>query len=564
MKIDPEEIVAQWDLFSTSEKENASLVSSFVGQYFSDVGTDLDNYTLPDLSTELPWVVKNKSYESWARDLNAMWGDLGRITSPSVLANPQRYSLLQRKNPFIIPGGRFREGYYWDSYWIVTGLISTGMLTTAKGMILNLLDDVNKFGFVPNGGRIYYLNRSQPPLLSEMVMAWVSAAKIEISNDIVDEFLAYAVPTLDKEYAFWMRPGEHAVTMPDGLSTLNRYYTNSTAPRPESYREDLATASASCASASGGSAQEGGEGVEVPSPSAAADAYANLAAAAETGWDFSSRWIGMPASTSTTTSLPPFSLSCISTRSVIPVDLNSILYKMEKNLAFLHEEVTSKQQTSKSINAKSYLAFASARAKAMSTWLWQENKATWKDLWLQPSHASTSAFIERPDVAASSAASELLALWSGVLEDEGSSSSRSGIDGRSNDRQQQLKRRIFENFMKSGLLQAWGIQTTTVPNSETGQQWDAPNAWSPLQHFALEALRSLGLPEATALGDDIANRWLESNYMGWVNAAQMYEKYNALAMGERGEGGEYPPQAGFGWTNGYVLYLLHQSAISII
>ena len=91
----------------------------------------------------------------------------------SLLCN--RFSILRKKNPFVVPGGRFRESYYWDSYWIVLGLLACDMTSTAKGLVQNLLDDVSIYGFVPNGGRIYYLNRSQPPLLSDMVVALLEA-----------------------------------------------------------------------------------------------------------------------------------------------------------------------------------------------------------------------------------------------------------------------------------------------------------------------------------------------------------------------------------------------------
>jgi len=88
----------------------------------------------------------------------------------------------------VIPGGRFRESYYWDSYWIVLGLLACDMKETARGLVQNLLDDVANFGFVPNGGRIYYLNRSQPPLLSEMVVTLLEAdeavmkGKVNVEN----------------------------------------------------------------------------------------------------------------------------------------------------------------------------------------------------------------------------------------------------------------------------------------------------------------------------------------------------------------------------------------------
>jgi len=69
----------------------------------------------------------------------------------------------------VIPGGRFKEGYYWDSYWIVKGLIASDMLDTAEEVVRNFLIIVEKYGYVPNGFRKYYLNRSQPPFLTLMI-----------------------------------------------------------------------------------------------------------------------------------------------------------------------------------------------------------------------------------------------------------------------------------------------------------------------------------------------------------------------------------------------------------
>jgi len=107
--------------------------------------------------------------------LNKFWKELVRKVPDDVFDAPQRFSILRKKHPFVVPGGRFRESYYWDSYWIVLGLLACDMTLTAKGLVQNLLDDVSTYGFVPNGGRIYYLNRSQPPLLSDMVVALLEA-----------------------------------------------------------------------------------------------------------------------------------------------------------------------------------------------------------------------------------------------------------------------------------------------------------------------------------------------------------------------------------------------------
>jgi len=154
---------------------------------------------------------------------------LGKQLVPDVKINPQRYSILPQRNPFIVPGERFHEFYYWDSYWIIRGLLTSGMKETAKGILMNSFDLIEEFGFIPNGARVYYLTRSQPPFLSEMVRYYY-----DNTQDI--ELLKYALPFLEKEYKYWMKT--HAVELPGG-HVLNRFYTDENRPRPESYREDI-------------------------------------------------------------------------------------------------------------------------------------------------------------------------------------------------------------------------------------------------------------------------------------------------------------------------------------
>lgn len=74
-----------------------------------------------------------------------------------------------------MPGGRFQESYYWDTYWIVIGLITCDLLDTAEGLIENFIMSIEKYGFIPNGCREYYLNRSQPPFFALMVSSLVQA-----------------------------------------------------------------------------------------------------------------------------------------------------------------------------------------------------------------------------------------------------------------------------------------------------------------------------------------------------------------------------------------------------
>jgi alpha,alpha-trehalase len=92
---------------------------------------------------------------------------------------------------FIVPGGRFKEYYYWDAYWIIKGLLASGMVQTVKDMITNLVYLVENHGFIPNGGRVYYLRRSQPPFLIPMVYDYYEA-----TGDI--KFVNEILPTLEK------------------------------------------------------------------------------------------------------------------------------------------------------------------------------------------------------------------------------------------------------------------------------------------------------------------------------------------------------------------------------
>lgn len=154
----------------TNNQPNRSQVAQFVLDNFS-TEDELDNYTLSDWQENPPFLktIEDPNLRKWAKELNEIWKKLARKIKPIVAKHPDRHSLIYVDNPFIVPGGRFKEFYYWDSYWVIEGLLICGMKDTARGMINNFLSMVDKFGFIPNGGRIYYLMRSHPPLLIPMV-----------------------------------------------------------------------------------------------------------------------------------------------------------------------------------------------------------------------------------------------------------------------------------------------------------------------------------------------------------------------------------------------------------
>ena len=371
-----------------------------------------------------------------------------------------------------MPGGRFREAYYWDSYWVLLGLLAVGMRTTARNVVDNLLDAVEEHGFVPNGLRRYYLNRSQPPMLTQMVHAVAAAlgcpsgpnADLQASHEPAPEqeleLLQRALPLLDVEYRWWMREPldgtASAVRLPATsgkvAAVLNRYVVNNTEPRPESWREDSATA----AGLSG---------------DAAARLYAELAAGAETGWDFSTRWLPQhaaavsaagatsseglsgaePAAQAGVEDATPI-LQSIQTSELIAVDLNSILYKNEVSLSQLHARLATLLPpgtgSNESAAAAAYEAAAAERLRGMHDHLWNAVTGRWHDLlWRNGTMA--------PELSAAA----FSPLWAGAHGREEAAAALASLN-------------------TSGLLQVGGVATTL---EASGQQWDFPNAWPPLQ-----------------------------------------------------------------------------------
>jgi len=162
---------------------------------------------------------------------------LGRKIKREVKDYPSRFSIVYVSHGIIVPGGRFREFYYWDSYWIQIGLLHSQMNYTVRGMIENFLEIVEneEYGFVPNGGRIYY-RRSQPPLLIPMVKNYVEYLRSS-GELIVKEYLDSVLPTLEKEFMFWRENRMVSVTdKNNNVHQMAIYNSTKTEPRPESYR----------------------------------------------------------------------------------------------------------------------------------------------------------------------------------------------------------------------------------------------------------------------------------------------------------------------------------------
>lgn len=404
--------------------------------------------------------------------IDELWDTLTR----STIAVPPFSSLLPLPRPYVVPGGRFREIYYWDSYFTMLGLSDSGRRTLVEDMVQDFAYLIDVYGHVPNGTRTYYLSRSQPPFFFEMV-------GLLGGMDPADEFARY-LPQLKREYAFWMegsaglRPGtahRRVVALPDG-AVLNRYWDDRDTPRDESYREDIELA------------RTGDRPARI--------LFRDIRAAAESGWDFSSRWFADARSRAT-----------IDTTDILPIDLNSLLFGLEN--AIREGCLRRRDQPC----AREFGRRATARRAAIDRYLWSSSAGAYLDYrWTRHRR------IER--VSAATLYPLFVALASDVQA--------AGV----------------AVTAERQLLRAGGMVATPL---ETGEQWDAPNGWAPLQWIAVAGLRHYG---QWALAETIACRWMVTVNALYGQSHKLVEKYDVTQPGRPGGGGEYPLQDGFGWTNG--------------
>ncbi|WP_318377197.1 alpha,alpha-trehalase [Enterobacter sp.] len=404
---------------------------------------------------------------------------------PILTREPQDHipwsSLLALPQAYIVPGGRFSETYYWDSYFTMLGLAESGRNDLLKCMADNFAWMIERYGHIPNGNRTYYLSRSQPPVFALMVELF--------EEDGVRGARRYLEHLL-MEYSFWMDGAESlvpnqayrsAVRMPDG-SLLNRYWDDRDTPRDESWLEDVETARHSGRPAS--------------------EVYRDLRAGAASGWDYSSRWLRDATR-----------LASIRTTQFIPIDLNAFLFKLESTIANISGVKGDRE------GEAMFRQRASDRRAAVNRYLWDDEKGCYRDYdW------------RRGEMALFSAAS-LVPLYVGMATHE---------------QADRLAVAVRERLLTPG-----GVMATEY---ETGEQWDKPNGWAPLQWMAIQGFKLYG---NDALGDEIAHSWLETVNLFYQRHHKLIEKYHIAGGTPReGGGGEYPLQDGFGWTNGVVRRLI--------
>ena len=392
-------------------------------------------------------------------------------------------SLIPLPHPYIVPGGRFGEIYYWDSYFTMLGLAASGKHEMLENMVKNFSFLIDTLGYIPNGNRSYFIGRSQPPFYSLMIKLLAGIK----GKDVLADYL----PQLVKEYSFWMKREKglegndvtafHTMQMNDG-EVMNRYWDEHDTPRPESYREDVELS------------HESKQDPKI--------LFRHLRAGAESGWDYSCRWFQHKDSFAT-----------IHTTEIVPVDLNCLLYHLESLIAESHEVLNNSEASDR------YRSLAEKRKQAIQKYFWNEEQDFYFDY-----DTATGAQTEIFSLAG------LTPLFFNIAAAE---------------QAKRVAAVVKEKFVKTG-----GVVATL---ETTGQQWDAPNGWAPLQWMTIVGLENYGHNDLAA---EIAERWIRLNTDVFKRTGKLMEKYNVVDTHLEAGGGEYPGQDGFGWTNGVLLALI--------
>jgi len=435
---------------------------------------------------------------------------LGQIL-PQSLPEP---GLLYLPNPYVVPGGRFNEMYGWDSYFILRGLIEDGELNLARGMVENFFFEIENYGAVLNANRTYYLTRSQPPFLSSMILA-VHHANIALHQDDA-AWLERAYQYAQRDYKLWM-------TAPklDSATGLSRYYDFGSGPVQEigdhsDYYIKVADWLVKHPEVRTGylteiAAKGIGPALHVPlcdhQPCEKSktvwltpEFYKGDQAMRESGFD-------------TTFRFGPFGGS---TQDFAPVCLNSLLYKIERDLSELATDLR------RSTESRRWRQLAKHRKQLINRYLWDSRSGLFEDYNLRLHRRSNYLY-----------ASIFYPLWTGLATPA-------------------QARAVHQHL--SQLEYPGGL---AMSDRETGVQWDKPYGWAPIQLIAVEGLRRYGF-------DDDADR-ISRNFLTMVieNAKKdgfIREKYNVVNRSTIADvtAGYTSNVVGFGWTNGAFLVLLHE------
>jgi alpha,alpha-trehalase len=409
--------------------------------------------------------------------------------------------------PFVVPGGRFNEMYGWDSYFEALGLLEDGRLDLAKAMVDNFVYEIVHYGKILNANRTYYLTRSQPPFLTSMIRAVYDRMP---RTDVSFMWLKTALEAAVKEYkTVWM--GADRLTQ----TGLSRYYDSGEGPPPEVEPGHFDAIFARIARARGLDPVQFEEQyragiINVPELD---DYFKHDRAMRESGHDTSNRLEGICGD-------------------LVTVDLNSLLYKIETDIAEILEREFGGQAALGGTEERfeEWKLRAHVRAKRMTELMWNRERGKFFDYNFRT--GSQHEFVS---------ATSLYPLWAGLAEE--------------------YQARMLVDSTLPLLEMAGGLVSTTkesrgpVTDDRPARQWDYPNGWAPHQMLAWAGLNRYGYHHEA---QRLAYRWLSMITRGAVDFhGTVPEKFDVDAMthavfAEYGNVGtifSYITREGFGWMN---------------
>ena len=446
-------------------------------------------------------------------------GDL----SPDDIGTP---GLLYLPNRYVVPGGRFNEMYGWDSYFILLGEIADGRIELARGTVENFFYEIDHYGAVLNANRTYFLTRSQPPFLSSMVLEVYRADLAAHPGDKdaerqANKWLKTALPYLVRDHALWTAAPHLA-----GTTGLARYADLGHGPVPEMaddstyyldvlrwLRDHPKLANPAYTEAAGASAtgrhcaakdQTTCLKTELDGRELTEAFFAGDRAMRESGFDTTFRFGAFSGSTT----------------DYAPVCLNALLYKYERDLAYVEARVGDKGA------AVQWSSLAGDRLARMQV-MWDADAGLFLDYDFV--HHRRSGY---PYVTA------FYTMWAHVATPE----------------QAKLLVAKLPVFERAG-----GLEMSPVV---TGVQWDAPYGWAPCNWLAVAGLDRYGFHDEARR---VAGEFSATVEHGFAADGTVREKYNVVqANADVAVTSGYKQNViGFGWTNGVYLKmqaLLHAAA----
>ncbi len=466
-----------------------------------------------DHQLDRPWLV----YISPQEDLDRLKTSLQQILSaeefsqielrvlPAEVDSIEEHGLLYLPHPYVVPGGRFNEMYGWDSYFIILGLLQDEEIELAQSMVDQLAYEIEHYGMILNANRTYLLMRSQPPVFTPAILEVYERLKDLQKSQIShphEQWLRSMLSPIETYYYYWSVPPH--LNQATGLS---HYAALGNGPAPEVIMSEL---------------DERGRThydrvkeyyrhfqfddydvdlyYDRDRDELTELFYQGDRSMRESGFDITNRF-------------GPFSIDIIH---YAPVCLNVLLYQMEADTAKIHEILDYSEI------ATQWRERAALRQERIDRFLWDEEAGLYFDYNFRTGKARQYEY-----------ATTFYPLWAGIASPE-------------------QARRVWQNLDK--FEEAGGILTST---HVSGNQWDAPFGWAPLNLIAVEGLLRYGYEEDAKR---IAGKFLNMAVREFNKTGTLVEKYDVCACSANVSDeiffGYSSNEIGFGWTNGVILELL--------